>query len=174
VTEIRRRGDLWTIPREEVVRSDKAGRTLARASAADFDRAAAGPDGVGNDVKVARGMCSLPKGVRSARRWPLKGSARTGLVRVQAHEGRWRRPTSYNIVSASPGGRARLCESRVWRPRRWEASLSSSFEGIGRCSSGLGRLNGPCGSTEFLVTLVTGDASRRYQRSLVCFGEHRP
>jgi len=63
----------------------------------------AGPGRVGKRREGQEGQPHALQRLRTGPRgWPLKGGARFGSKRVQAHEGRRRTPANRNIPSASP------------------------------------------------------------------------
>jgi hypothetical protein len=109
----RRRGDLWTIPREEACSSAKAQRSDPRGEGATASgRQAAGPGSVGVGREGQEGQDPALNERESAREDGPCREVNASARRVsESHEGRRRTPASRDIFSASPCIRACARES---------------------------------------------------------------
>jgi len=112
-TGARRRGDLWTIPREEACSSAKAQRfDPSGESAAASGRQAAGPGRVGIGREGQEGQDPALDERESAREdGPCREVNASARCVSESHEGRRRRPANRDIFSASPCIRACARES---------------------------------------------------------------
>lgn len=145
---IRRRGDLWTIPREEARTTgpteQRAGARPERGERAASQRSASKPEFEPQD-RVASGKLARRSGgssehplirMRAPETMVLEGSEHARPRVIGGHGGQQRRPTSRNIVSSLPPPTKGL-HAQAWgcapRATAGESAWMGGWEATRRC-----------------------------------------